>query len=191
MPELPAYHGQMAIGEPVVFLSMPKLSERALHKGDSIGDFRVLAFNDENISFEWQGHTVERRIEELRAKQASTPQAVGQVSLSAVAPGVASGAPANFVPGTPASASSSSSNSSTPRITTLGAAKNGTSANNQQSASSEASQESESIFGAERSDGNRDCKSSDNTPSGTERSGYRKSSTMLLVGQVCVWEKVK
>jgi hypothetical protein len=60
MPALPKYHGQMAIGEPVVFLSIASQSQRGYHAGEDIGDFRIANFDRDKIAFEWRGKTVER-----------------------------------------------------------------------------------------------------------------------------------
>jgi hypothetical protein len=74
MPALPKYHGQMAIGEPVVFLSIATQSQRGYHAGEDIGDFRIANFDRDKIAFEWRGKTVERTVAELAPKdEAPTP----------------------------------------------------------------------------------------------------------------------
>src|SRR5712692_102854 len=51
MPALPLYHGQMAFGEPVVFLSLGTAEQKSYHAGDEIGPFKLLSFDRENITF--------------------------------------------------------------------------------------------------------------------------------------------
>ena len=77
MPALPNYHGQMAIGEPVAFLSTSAAAQRGYHAGDTIGDFTLRRFDHETIEFEWKGKSVERKLDELRPKevaQAAVPR---------------------------------------------------------------------------------------------------------------------
>ena len=73
MPALPKYHGQMAIGEPVVFLSIANQPERGYHAGEEIGDFRIANFDLDKIAFEWRGKTVERNVADLAPKEEPPP----------------------------------------------------------------------------------------------------------------------
>ncbi len=77
MPALPNYHGQMAIGEPVAFLSTSAAPQRGYRAGDTVGDFTLRSFDRETIEFEWKGKSVERTLDELRPKevaQAAVPR---------------------------------------------------------------------------------------------------------------------
>ena len=70
MPALPNYHGQMAIGEPVILLSMTANAvQRSYHAGDQIGDFKLVSFDENRVDFEWKGKNVERKLEELRPRE--------------------------------------------------------------------------------------------------------------------------
>jgi hypothetical protein len=73
LPALPKYHGQMAIGEPVVFLSIANQPERGYHAGEEIGDFRIANFDLDKIAFEWRGKTVERNVADLTPKEEPPP----------------------------------------------------------------------------------------------------------------------
>lgn len=87
MPALPTYYGQMTLGDPVVLLTPPgSTQQKSYAVGDKIGDFKVLAFNQEVITFEWNGNKVERKIAELAPKQA-TPQADAAPAAAAPAAG--------------------------------------------------------------------------------------------------------
>ncbi len=76
MPALPVYYGQMAIGEPVVLLAVsPNGEQKSYRKGEDVGKFKVVAFDRETITFQWDGKDVVRRLEELLPKESSSPQA--------------------------------------------------------------------------------------------------------------------
>ena len=88
MPALPNYHGQMAIGEPVILLSASANgAQRSYHAGDQVGDFKLVSFDENRAAFEWKGKNVERKLEELRPKE-TTAQTGTQTSPP---PGVTSG----------------------------------------------------------------------------------------------------
>ena len=76
MPELPAYYGTMAVfGDPVILLSLPKSPQKKYHAGDKIGPFVIVSFDREKVVFDWNGKIVERKPEELTAKEAAPQQA--------------------------------------------------------------------------------------------------------------------
>jgi hypothetical protein len=67
-PPRPAYYGQMGLGEPVAFLSTAKGSQKGFHIGEDVGPFKLVAFNRETITFEWQGKALEYPLSELKPK---------------------------------------------------------------------------------------------------------------------------
>jgi hypothetical protein len=75
LPALPKYHGQMDLGEPVVFLSTGGDTQRGYHAGEEIGDFRIASFDQDKIAFEWRGRTVERSVADLAPKEEAPPAA--------------------------------------------------------------------------------------------------------------------
>jgi hypothetical protein len=75
LPALPAYYGQMAFGEPVVLLATNGGPQRSYHVGDKVGPFQVASFDLEKIVLNWNGETVERKIEDLKPKEIVTPAA--------------------------------------------------------------------------------------------------------------------
>jgi len=155
MPALPSYHGQMAIDEPIAFLSSTAAGQQQGYRvGDTIGDFTVRSFNQETIEFEWKGRSVARKLDELRPKEA--------VQTAAPRPAAAA-APAKPV--------------------VLGGSTNSNAAANSGS--------DDPMFGPLQPDGTRGCVPSDNSPSGTVHSGFRKDTTMTLFGAVCHWEPQK
>jgi hypothetical protein len=69
MPALPSYYGQIAISDPVVFLSLGNGAQKSYHKGDKVGPFELLAFDREKITLGWNGKTVDRKLAELTPKE--------------------------------------------------------------------------------------------------------------------------
>jgi len=87
MPELPAYYGTMAFfGDPVILLSLPKGPQKKYHAGDAVGPFQLVSFNREKVVFEWNGKTVERSPEELKATETSLQQAAANAPAAVVQP---------------------------------------------------------------------------------------------------------
>lgn len=195
MPALPNYHGQMAIGEPVILLSMAANgAQRSYHAGDQVGDFKLVSFDDSRVHFEWKGKNVERKLEELKAKDSGPQtQAGAQTGRTAVAPSpAAAAAPVPSVasldhpaPAAAASAPASATPAPAKAVTSLSATSN--SGNN----SSAADTTGDSVFGPLSPTGDRPCLPSDNSPVGTVHSGFMKVQSMGIFGASCSWTEVK
>jgi len=182
MPALPIYHGQMAFGEPVAILSLPKdaANQKAYHAGDKVGDFKLVAFDADRIELEWNGKKVERKPDELAPKE---PVAASQVSTVAAPAGAAAAAAANGShsaanyrpemgnPDAPVAA---------PAVTSLGT-----------TTAEAAKAEPPAGIGEEISGGVRQCLPGDNSPAGTVLNGYQKRLISSMFGSVCRWEPVK
>jgi hypothetical protein len=80
VPPLPVYRGQMSIGEPVVFLATGPNDEKGYRKGDTVGKFKLVAFDRDNITLEWDGKDLEHKLTDLAAKE---PQVVQQAPAAA------------------------------------------------------------------------------------------------------------
>lgn len=178
MPALPIYHGQMDLGDPVAFLSLPTRAadQRGYHAGDSIGDFTLVSFDEDKIELEWRGKKVERRPEELAPKEpppAPAPAAGGGRGAPA-AQGARPAAAANAAPQSPAAAVP---------VTELGST---SAAGPPGSANSEPKG-----LGAVIGDGVRGCLPGDQSPAGTVLSGYTKRSIPSMFGPICRWELAK
>ena len=68
MPALPVYHGMMILGStgPTAFFSMAADSaHQAIHIGESIGQFKLLSVNSDEITLEWNGQAVVKKVAEL------------------------------------------------------------------------------------------------------------------------------
>jgi hypothetical protein len=97
MPPLPAYHGMMNLGSngPTAFFSASADSQhQAIHIGESIGQFKLLDVNSEEVTFEWDGKVVHKKVAELSAHTVGSAPAVAPdvrtdvkaVALEPVAP---------------------------------------------------------------------------------------------------------
>jgi len=87
MPALPVAHGVMDLGGgPTVFLSeKPGGPQRGYRVGEAIGQFKLLAANNREIAFEWNGETVTRTLDELmdKSKPAETAETAPPPAASA------------------------------------------------------------------------------------------------------------
>ncbi len=162
MPSLPAAHGVMDIGAgPVVFLSDKQTPQRGYRVGESIGPFKLTAANNQELTLEWEGQTVKRRLEELRPKldaQAVAAPAAPAPAATSPAPATVSASPARPDPAS-ASPTTNTSNQA-PRM------------------------------GPEAGSASmRYCTPGDPTPDGTVVDGFTKRSRQTPFGSVCFWEK--
>ena len=201
MPALPNYHGQMAIGEPVILLSASAAAaQRSYHVGDQIGDFKLVSFDEDRVAFEWKGKNVERTLEQLKPKETATAAgapAGGQGARAAAPAAASSAAPVRAVASLdhPAPAAAAAPTASGASASTASAPlKNVTSLGNTASAdknSSPADTSGDSTFGPLLSSGDRACLPSDNSPVGTVHSGFMKVQSMGIFGASCSWTEVK
>jgi hypothetical protein len=95
MPALPVYWGQMSFGDPVVILTAAKAPEqKSYHAGDNVGDFKLVAFDSDSITFDWNGKQVERKLLELAPKDPQQAQAAPSGPAVPAAAQITSVAPA-------------------------------------------------------------------------------------------------
>jgi hypothetical protein len=86
-PPRPFYYGQMGLGpEPVALLSVEKGGQKGFHVGDEVGPFKLMAFNRETITFEWNGKTLEYPLAELKPKEPQAAQQAAAAAAAAAAP---------------------------------------------------------------------------------------------------------
>lgn len=188
MPSLPIYHGQMDFGEPVALLSLPNqaTTQKGYRAGDKVGEFKLVAFDREKIEFEWNGKKVERKPEELVAKEpVGAPGSVAAAApASPLSPPQANGGTqsANIaVRYAEAAAAESAGTPGAQAVTTLSSA-----ADNSKPAGS-----TPAGLGDEIGSGTRACLPGDNAPAGTVVGGYQKRMISSMFGSVCRWEQVK
>jgi hypothetical protein len=94
VPPLPVYHGQMAIGDPVVFLSTPpSVDQKSYRPGEKVGPFDLVSFDREKITLQWNGKTLERKLADIAAKE-PPPQQQQPAAAAAARPAVSLSGPA-------------------------------------------------------------------------------------------------
>jgi hypothetical protein len=188
MPALPSYHGQMAIGEPVIFLSASAAApQRIYHAGEQVGDFKLVSFDENRVAFEWKGKNVERKLEELRPKE---------TGAQATAPAAASASAAAATPVRPVASLDHPSATPAPASATPGPVKAAvmslnTPSTNATNNGSTGDTSGDSVFGPLSPSGDRPCLPSDNSPVGTVHSGFMKVQSVGIFGALCSWTEVK
>jgi hypothetical protein len=89
MPALPVYYGQMALGQPVVLLAVtPTTEQKSYRAGEDVGKFKVVAWDSESITLNWDGKDVVRKLADLAPKEKDAGPAAPQP-----APNTSSAAP--------------------------------------------------------------------------------------------------
>lgn len=89
MPALPSYYGQMAFGgDPVVLLALKSGEQKSYSAGDKVGDFKILSFDRDSITFEWDGKPVVRKVTELVPKEPAPQQAASPAPAPSRSPTV-------------------------------------------------------------------------------------------------------
>jgi hypothetical protein len=74
VPPMPVYRGQMAIGgPPVVILSVQGAEQKSYHEGEDVGPFKLIAFDREKVTLEFDGKKIEKKVSELQPKEAPPP----------------------------------------------------------------------------------------------------------------------
>jgi hypothetical protein len=103
MPDLPRYHGQMNIGDgPMALLvERPGMAEKAMKPGDTIGQFKLLDVNTNEITFEWSynGTLVRRTLSQLTDSTPVAPAAEARPANNAPAAPQAPVVKTNLGPG--------------------------------------------------------------------------------------------
>ena len=110
MPPLPVAYGTMFIGEPSIILGVGNKGQRNYHKGDEVGDFKLLDFDRRKVVFAWEGKTVEKQMDEILVKPGAE-KAPAQTASAAPA-----AAPAPTQATTTISAASSAADANAPGI---------------------------------------------------------------------------
>ncbi len=67
MPPLPLFYGVMNLPSgPIAIMSeKPNARHLGIHVGDTLGEFKVLALNTQQIEFEWDGKKITKNVSEL------------------------------------------------------------------------------------------------------------------------------
>jgi len=81
MPPLPVYHGMMSLGSSglTAFFSLSADTQhQAIHIGETIGQFKLLSVNSDEIALEWDGQVIRKTVAELSGQKGVAPVQVAQ-----------------------------------------------------------------------------------------------------------------
>ncbi len=67
MPPLPVVYGVLALPSGTRAIMAKNKSEPGIpvHEGDAIGEFKIVALDTQNVTFEWDGKEIARKIDDL------------------------------------------------------------------------------------------------------------------------------
>ena len=70
MPELPVYYGIMNLndGETAIMSARNGEPSMGVHFGEKVGEFTLVAVEDDQVTLEWNGKTVKKKVSELRPR---------------------------------------------------------------------------------------------------------------------------
>ena len=87
MPALPVYFGLMNLGDgPTAIMSEKKESaQKVVRAGESVGEFKLVSVNRDEITLEWNGQQVRRPVTELLDRGGAPQPAEGRVQAAAPA----------------------------------------------------------------------------------------------------------
>lgn len=88
MPPLPVAYGVVNLGDgPMAILSEKSGSpNRAFRAGDTIGEFKLVAVNAEELVFGWEGQQVAKKLEDLRERPSSEASSSAEAASRAPGP---------------------------------------------------------------------------------------------------------
>lgn len=88
MPPLPAVKGVLLFADPPAVIMTEKAGapERSYRPGQTIGEFKLVAVNDREIEFEWDGQRVKRSLREMIEAGQKLPPAAAAEAQQAAAP---------------------------------------------------------------------------------------------------------
>lgn len=68
MPDLPVYYGIMSLkdGDTAIMSAKSGEPSQGIHFGEKVGEFTLLAVEDDEVTLEWNGKTLTKKVSELR-----------------------------------------------------------------------------------------------------------------------------
>lgn len=87
MPPLPVVYGVMGLpsGTKAIMSEKAGAPSTTIRSGDSLGEFKIAALDTQNVTFEWNGKQITRKIDDL-IDRSSSQTATGQPAAAAAAP---------------------------------------------------------------------------------------------------------
>lgn len=87
MPALPRFHGEMNLGGIMAVLSeTPNSPQKFMKPGETIGEFKLLDVNTQELVFEWDGQTIHKGLNELTDRGAAPADSRGSSAATNAAP---------------------------------------------------------------------------------------------------------
>ena len=92
MPPLPVVYGVMGLpsGTKAIMSEKAGAPSTTIRSGESIGEFKVAALDTQNVTFEWNGKRVTRKIDDLIDRSGPPGNAGGAANIQAAPPQVSS-----------------------------------------------------------------------------------------------------
>lgn len=90
MPPLPAAYGEMFFGEPIILFSTKAGEQHGYRAGEMVGEFKLVDFDEEKVTFEWRDKNIERTLAELMKTQVVKTEKTGTVLTGSRAPAAGS-----------------------------------------------------------------------------------------------------
>ena len=107
MPALPVYHGMMNFGDPEGPIAIMSVAagkpHKAIHPGETIGEFTLLAVSKDGLDLQWKDQKVHKRAEELLDRTHTNTPTERAAATSKIEGGYATPPPARPEPPPPAS----------------------------------------------------------------------------------------
>jgi hypothetical protein len=166
MPPLPIVYGVLGLPSGTRALMSEKAGEasKPVRVGETIGEFKVIALDQQNVTFDWDGKEIRRKVEDLADRSAAAAGAPQGPAIAQPAPQRA-----------PAQSSASFQASQQPTQQTNQPTQQGGEGG---------------VMGVEvgaPGQSRRACRPGDSSPAGTVADGYRKSLTATPFGATCQW----
>lgn len=75
MPPLPLFHGVLDLGDGTMAIMSvgPKGPHRDYQPGDKVGEFKLVAVNNEELVLEWEGKTITKKVDEILDRTTVVP----------------------------------------------------------------------------------------------------------------------
>jgi hypothetical protein len=87
MPALPRFHGEMNLDGIMAILSeTPGSPQKFMKPGETIGEFKLLDVNTQELVFEWDGQTIHKGLNELMDRGAAPSDSRGSSAATQAAP---------------------------------------------------------------------------------------------------------
>jgi hypothetical protein len=87
MPALPRFHGEMNLdGIMAVLSEAPNSPQRFVKPGETIGEFKLLDVNTQELVFEWDGQTIHKGLNELTDRGGASSDVPGSSAAARAAP---------------------------------------------------------------------------------------------------------